>query len=390
VEVDRAAAEVENERRATGAGGRRGAEHRRIGLTRDDSSPLLAKLGEGRDEVGALAAREEGDRDGPPAGEPAGEARVFRRRGQGPPDDVEETIAVAGHTADRSDLAGCGRIRALVEPVLGAICPNEDDRSVARPPAARRGCRTDDDRRSAAGDGAGGGAGGARFLGVEPEQEAEPQRIREHGNRRAGLGDLDGGQRSERQLARVPDLVDDRQRSVEAISDQDAVVALDDGGRDAPAALAGFTQPGCRSIEVLAPHNRDHLAGGGWAAEVLESRQPSGAHARARRRLAPRSRDRRPLESELLDPAKLEQAGLDGVKVSEESERRTRAEPALSPEQQLRDAPDAVGGAFRAGRRAPADEQPARLVPGFDACDGYLGRRVADIDAGDQHPLRRG
>ena len=269
-------------------------------------------------------------------------------------------------------------------------CPvgaDEDhaDRAGRRLAAARRGA--DDDRRSAAGDGAGGGAGGARLLGVEAEQEAETQRIREHGGRPAGLGDLDGGQRSERQLGGVGDLVDDRHRPVEAIADQDAVVAVDDGGGDAPAALAGVTQPRRRDVEVLSrpPRSPPRRRVAPARSSSLVSRpaptpRPDGVWLAG-------SGDRRALQRQLLDPAELEQVGLHRVQLGEQPELRARAQRAARPATAARRCPSAQSAdpLVPVVGHAP-HEQPARLAPRFDARDCDLGRRVADIDAGDQHP----
>ena len=258
-----------------GARGGGGAEHRGIGLTGDDARPLGAQPRQRRDQVAALAAGEERDRDCSLAREPAGEARVVRGRGQRTPDHVEEVVAVAGRTPDRSDPAGLRGIRALVRDAARApSAPTRITAASPGPPATGRACRADDDRRSAAGDGAGSGASGARLVGVEAEQEAETQRIREDS--------IDAPAAATSTAASAPNgswaalhLVDDRERPVEAIPDQDAVVAVDDGAGNAPAALAGVTQPGRRGVEVLGPDHRDHLAVRGRTAEVIEPRQLS-------------------------------------------------------------------------------------------------------------------
>ncbi len=128
------------------------------------------------------------------------------------------------------------------------------------------------------------------------------------------------------------------------------------------------------------------LPGGGLAGQVLEPGQPPGADSRARRGLAPRACDRGALGARAPRCGRA-RAGRSGpgearpaARVRVERPGAARLGPALG------DPVDAFGRPFGAGGGAPPHEQPARLTPGFDAGDCYLGRRVADIDAGDQHP----
>ena len=237
------------------------------------------------------------------------------------------------------------------------------------------------------GHSAGSGPGGAGLVGVEPEQEAESQRIGEDGDRPAGLRDFDSGQRAERELADVIDLVDDGQRSIKAIADQHRVVALDDGGGDPPTALAGVTEASRHRVEVLAPDDGDHLARRRGAAEFVEAAQPPSPHAGPGRRRARRTRNRRALERQLLDPAQFEQVSADGMKLGQERELGSRSDPPLGPLQQLGNPYRALGRPLCARGRAAPDEQPRGVAPGFDPRDSDFGRRVADVDAGDQHPL---
>jgi hypothetical protein len=89
-------------------------------------------------------------------------------------------------------------------------------------------------------------------------------------------------------------------------------------------------------------------------------------------------------QRELLQPAELEQAGADRVQLGEDRKLRTRTESPLGLREQLRDGVDTRERSLRTARRAAASEQPHRLVAGLYPRDYDLGRRIADVDAGDQ------
>ena len=117
---------------------------------------------------------------------------------------------VSGRTADRDHIPRRRRIGVLVQPPLCTVGADEQDRRIAGRTDVRRARGADDDRRPIAGDGARGGSGRPRLVRIETEQQPQAQRIRQNGDRRTGRRDLDGRQGSERKLAGVGDLVDDR------------------------------------------------------------------------------------------------------------------------------------------------------------------------------------
>lgn len=205
-----------------------------LGLPRDDGRPSRAKLGHRVDEALALPSGDERKSDAAPAGETPGEARILRWCRQWRPRQVEELVAIARGSPDGRDLAGSWRLGPLGERLFAAVRTNEDDGSVGVGGGhlARR--RPDDDRGTGRCDGARRRLGRAGLVRPEAEQDGQAQRIGELRDGGAGRGDFDRRASAERKLACAQDLVDDRNRAVEAVPDQDGVVGPDDNGRDLP------------------------------------------------------------------------------------------------------------------------------------------------------------
>ena len=211
VQVDGSAAKVEDERRASGPRRRRGAQHGCVRLAGDDARATGAEATDRLDEPAALAAREERERDGPAAGEAAGEARVVRRHREGAPDEVEEPVP------GRPPLRGSLPLRpaaAARRARRASVRSRRSRRGRSKPRSGQSGRGApryaDDERRAVACEGPSRRAGRARLLGPEAEQHAEAERIGELLDGGARLGHLDGGGRAERKRRGVGHLIHDR------------------------------------------------------------------------------------------------------------------------------------------------------------------------------------
>ena len=222
------------------------------------------------------------DGDGPPARQPAGEARVVRRRGQPTPDDVQQLIVVAGRAPDRRDRPGvpAGPRARRAAAARRRRRPGGPARS--RPARCARRVRCG--RRSPPGSPA---TARAAVRAARASSGSNPSRSpRRSGSDRtavdaAGLGDLDGGQRSERQLG--------RRRRPRRRSASTGRSGCRSGRRRRRATMAAaIRQPRSRASrsraaaasKSIAGDDRDHLPGGGRLGEVLEPGQPPGADAR--------------------------------------------------------------------------------------------------------------
>ena len=202
-----------------------------------------------------------------------------------------------------------------------------------------------------------------------------------------GDGDLERRQGAARQDRGVRHLVDDRQAAVEAVADQHGVVALHDHARDAMAALARGAQAGRGVLEVLVQHDREHGLAARGAVQLGQAAQAPACGAGARGRLAHGPHDGVAREVELLQPPELDEPGVDRVELGQQQAVQRLAEPPLGARDELAHARGAGRRALRARRGGPPDAEEVGRGARREPRHGELGRRVADVDARDQHRL---
>ena len=185
-----------------------------------------------------------------------------------------------------------------------------------------------------------------------------------------------------RQDRRVGHLVDDRQAAVEAVADQHGVVALDDHAGDAVPALARRAQ--LRPRRPRSPRRARSRARPRGRASPSSSasrrRRPPAAPAPGRR-LADGAHDGVAREVELLEPAELDEAGVDRVELGQQQPVQRLAEAPLGARDELAHARGAGRRALRAGRRDAPDAEEVGRGARREARDGELRRGVADVDA---------
>ena len=248
VEVDRAAAEVDHERRRAGARAGGGAEHGGLGL-------------------GAHDARRRAPRPGPRALASAAWRSPRRAPVAGAARRPRRPAAPAAGSTNTSSASGARRDRRRRAVGRGAARAPPGQR---RPP--RTGCPSACRR---------GVAGAARLGRVEAEQHRQPQRVAELGHRAPRLRHLDRRQHALRQGGAPATSSTIGSAAIDAVADQHGVVPVDDRAAHVPAPRARVAQRRRGLLEVLVRDDRDRRR------RPATRRAPPAAAAGRRRRRGP-------------------------------------------------------------------------------------------------------
>ena len=194
--------------------------------------------------------------------------------------------------------------------------------------------------------------------------------------------------RAHRQVAGVGDLVDDRDRAIEAVADQDGIIAAHDHTRDGPALLAGGDEPARGVGKRLVADDREDRSALRIARQICETPERARRRAATRWRIAGGARDGVAGEVDPLDAAKLAQLAVDGAQLCAHDPVDGGADPPLGQlEQQQRARSGGRRALAPAGRPAP-DAEPLGRTAGLEPGDRELGRRVADVASADDHGIR--